>query len=314
MQEYVSVIGGSNLDVKGEPYDVLKMGTSNPGRIVLSPGGVGRNIAHNLALLGVPVHLLSAVGDDLFGREILESARQAGVCVDAVRIVQKQRSGLYLSLLDHQHEMAVAVSDMKIVRQVDRVYLAKHTDSIRASRFVVLEANLESDVLQFAANLCRKAQVPFLVEPVSVEKAKRLQYIPGQIDFLTPNMLELEALAVSSHANMLPTSQESLEKLCTDVGKRCRSLLVTHGKEGIFYYQDATRTGEWYRPKSVDVVDANGAGDAFVAGFVSGIFFRYPIERCIRLGMAVAYLALQSPETVNPAISLKQCLSMVESE
>ena len=92
MERYVTVIGGINVDVKGYPENELLPGTSNPGRVHISPGGVGRNIAHNLALLGVPVYLLSAVGDDGFGREALSGTQQAGVRVEHVRILKKHCS------------------------------------------------------------------------------------------------------------------------------------------------------------------------------------------------------------------------------
>ena len=78
---YVTVIGGINIDIKGHPLHKLIAGTSNPGQVYTSPGGVGRNIAHNLALLGVPVYLLGAVGADIFGARIIDKTRQAGVNV-----------------------------------------------------------------------------------------------------------------------------------------------------------------------------------------------------------------------------------------
>jgi pseudouridine kinase len=76
----VVVIGGANIDLRGSPKGVvLERHTSNPGRINVGLGGVGRNIAHNLALLNVPVTLLSAVGDDGEGIRILEETGKAGV-------------------------------------------------------------------------------------------------------------------------------------------------------------------------------------------------------------------------------------------
>ncbi len=311
LQEYVSVIGGINLDIKGEPERALMMGTSNPGRIFRSPGGVGRNIAHNLALLGVPVRLFSVVGDDQSGREILDITQHAGVCVEAVSVVQGQRTGTYLSLLDQTRDLAAAISDMEIIRQIDMEYLALHRDVIRNSRFVVLEANLGAEALRYAVEMCRQEQIPCLVEPVSSEKVKRLLHVKGQIDFLTPNVKELESFAASLPVD-LPSGenqQETIERLSARMGKYCRHLLVTHGDKGVFHYQADRQAGEWHKPWPVKVVDANGAGDAFVAGFVSGLFFHYAMNHCLRLGMAAAYFTLQSPETVDSTISFTRCLS-----
>ena len=71
-REGIIVIGGANIDVKGKPKNFLQWMTSNPGSNQVSHGGVGRNIAHYLGLLNIPVTFLSAVGDDEAGREILE--------------------------------------------------------------------------------------------------------------------------------------------------------------------------------------------------------------------------------------------------
>ena len=52
MNGYIAVVGGVNIDVGGRSFAPLVAGDSNPGVIRTSLGGVGRNIAHNLALLG----------------------------------------------------------------------------------------------------------------------------------------------------------------------------------------------------------------------------------------------------------------------
>src|SRR6266850_5910429 len=65
----VVCIGGANMDIKCRIAGKTVMGSSNPGATVLAPGGVARNVAHNLARLGVGAALVSAVGRDAFGRQ-----------------------------------------------------------------------------------------------------------------------------------------------------------------------------------------------------------------------------------------------------
>lgn len=64
MKQWLVVVGGTNMDVVARMSAPLVPATSNPGRTRISPGGVGRNIAACLGLLGAPVRLVSAVGDD----------------------------------------------------------------------------------------------------------------------------------------------------------------------------------------------------------------------------------------------------------
>ena len=311
MKKYVTVIGGCNLDLTGMPFQSLVAATSNPGRVSRSPGGVGRNIAHNLALLGVPVYLLSAVGDDAFGREIIDLTRQAGVQVEYLRTVPGERSGIYLSVLDEQHDLAVAVSDMEATQKIDQDYLAQHEELIGQSRFVVLETNLSLESLGYAVELCRKYHVPYLIEPVSVEKSKKLLDIPGPLDTISPNLDELKTLSckMGTHETLeMPgTTQASLERLALSLGRKFKNLLATLGADGVFWYQGEQAKGARVPAFATQVLDVNGAGDAFVAGFVCGRFHEYDIGHALRLGLAAACLTLQSKQTVNRELSFERC-------
>jgi sugar/nucleoside kinase (ribokinase family) len=75
----VVVIGGANMDVKGRAAERHQQGTSNPGTVTVSPGGVGRNIAENLARLGIDAALITALGHDANGALLREACTSAGV-------------------------------------------------------------------------------------------------------------------------------------------------------------------------------------------------------------------------------------------
>ena len=316
MKKYATVIGGSNIDLTGVPLQNLVPETSNPGRIYRSPGGVGRNIAHNLALLGVPTYLLSSLGDDAFGREILEETRQAGVGVEHLRVLRGERSGIYLSVLGERHDLAVAVSDMEVMRTIDTEYLTQHENLLSQSSIVVLETNLETESLRHAVELCRKHRIPYLIEPVSIEKSKKLLDIPGQLDTISPNLSELATLSRNMGTGDVLTKPEatrsSLETLAQSVREKFENLLVTLGKKGVFSFGRDEARGKIYPAFATQVLDVNGAGDAFVAGFVCGRFYEYELERCIRLGLAAACLTLQSEQTVNSELSFEHCKILME--
>ena len=61
------------------PYDALVEGGTSEGRAVWSLGGVGRNVAHNLRLLGIGTKLITALGNDTYARRIIESCEEAGI-------------------------------------------------------------------------------------------------------------------------------------------------------------------------------------------------------------------------------------------
>ena len=71
----ITVIGGINIDIEGMPYEELIYKDSNPGRIRMSYGGVGRNITENIARLGGDVAMVSVAGDDYMGAGAVEELR-----------------------------------------------------------------------------------------------------------------------------------------------------------------------------------------------------------------------------------------------
>ena len=111
----ITVIGGINIDIEGSPFRPLVMGDSNPGQIRLSFGGVGRNITENVARSGGNVAMISVVGDDFMGQSAVRQLSELGVDTSGILTLKGRTSSMYLSLLNHQHDMELAVSDMEIL-------------------------------------------------------------------------------------------------------------------------------------------------------------------------------------------------------
>ncbi|GAK49180.1 sugar kinase, ribokinase family [Candidatus Moduliflexus flocculans] len=295
MQKFVTVVGGINVDLTGSPHQPLVLATSNPGETSLSVGGVGRNIAHNLALLGVPTTLLSAVGDDAFGVYALDITRQAGVNIEYVLKQAGQRTGTYLSVLNFEHDLVVAIADMAATRGVSASYLAQHERILTESALIAADANLEEETLTYLCNLCETRRIPLLIEPVSVEKSKKLHRMNAKATYLTPNRDELHAMTGRDDAD--------LAAQCACLRDQFDHIFVTLGEQGVYYCQS-------YPAIPTTVVNANGAGDALVAGLICGLFHEKPLSDSIRLGIAAAHIALQSPETVNPELSFSRIQGM----
>lgn len=107
-QEYCVIAGAVNLDIRGSAELHYPEPASNPGCIRCSAGGIGRNIANNLALLGHDVHLLSAIGSDFYGRTLLEHTRQAGVNVSGCICLPGHNTSTYLSVSNQPYTYSPA--------------------------------------------------------------------------------------------------------------------------------------------------------------------------------------------------------------
>jgi pseudouridine kinase len=137
----VVAIGSSGVDIVGRAAEVLHMGTSNPAALRMSPGGVARNVAENLARLGTEVYLVSAVGDEAEGRMVIAQAAEAGVHVDTVLTVPGARTGAYLAVLDEQGNLHLAMDDMRIVESVTPEHLRACRSLIENASVVFVDGN-----------------------------------------------------------------------------------------------------------------------------------------------------------------------------
>ena len=324
----VVVIGGANIDLRGRPAgEVLERHTSNPGKINVGSGGVGRNIAHNLALLNVPVTLLSAVGDDGEGIRILEETGKAGVKMEQMIISGEHPTGIYLGILDEKGEMEVAVSDMRILEEVTVDYLRSKAYLIKESKIVVVDTNILEESIGYVVDLCNKVKVPLLIEPVSVEKAKKLRKIldgSGRwiIDYITPSRDELESIlgAEIDDDRDIDLVKAAEELKCRGV----KNVIVTLGKRGIYVsYGGAGGSSEggqdelackFMAPYKGEVVDVTGAGDALVAGLVYGIYKGYSMEVAARFGLGAAALTISTKEAVRRDLREGLLKSRIEEE
>jgi len=285
----VVVVGGTNMDVVARTSAPLVPATSNPGRTRISPGGVGRNIAACLGLLGAPVRLVSAVGDDAFGDEALRVTAACGADVAAVRRVAGA-TGTYTAVLDDRGELVAAVSDMAVVDalELDTVHL---TDAA----LVVVDGNLARDQVARVVGAAADAGVPVAFEPVSVAKAARLADLVHDLFLVTPNTDEVAALTGRDTADWRGSVGDLHARGVEHVWLR-------HGAEGSWM---CSRDAEPVHLPAVGatVVDVTGAGDAMLAAWVAAWLGGADPVAAARDGHLAAVATIESPHTVRPDLA-----------
>ncbi|MBQ5973711.1 MAG: carbohydrate kinase family protein, partial [Oscillospiraceae bacterium] len=249
----VCVVGGVNVDLAGLPDTLLKMGDSNPGRVTVSPGGVGRNIAESLARLGAEVHLVTAFGDDMYADWLRAGCERAGIALDLAETVKGTPSGTYLCLNDEQGNLCAAVSDMRVCESITPSRLAGRLPALNRADAVVVDANLPEATIRWLVDYVR---VPMAADTVSVKKARRLRDALPSLALLKPNLPEACALAETD-----PDAEDAparAARALTAAG--VRSVMITLGGRGV-WYADANRAG--LQPcLTRAIVSTNGCGDA----------------------------------------------------
>ena len=144
----VVVVGGAVLDTKLRTAAAPVLATSNPGTASWTAGGVGRNIAENLARLGSRTVLVAAVGDDLAGESVVGRTAAAGVDCRQV-IVSTHPTGTYAAVLDERGDLLIAVADMRATDELTVADLAVVPTLLVGAEAVVVDANLDATVVRW---------------------------------------------------------------------------------------------------------------------------------------------------------------------
>ncbi len=287
----IACIGAANIDRKLRPLAPLAMGSSNPARQHESFGGVARNIAENLARLGAPVTLTTAIGGDASGRALLAHAEAAGIDTAATLKVDHAMSGTYTAVLDEHGEMVVAMADMALIDQLTAQWLAGRRRAPAA--LTVADLNLPADTV---AALLAEARdgAPLVVVAVSEPKMARL---PQDLRGLRLLILNEGELAARAGAGL------DIAAACAAVqAQGAQDLIVTRGAAGVCF-TSAGGVRHLAVPRA-DVVDVTGAGDAFAAAVCWSLFHGSDdLEAACRRGLKLSGMTLACDQTVCPQLS-----------
>ncbi len=289
-EPYVLVIGGSNVDIQGFPKEKLIHKDSNIGTVKVSLGGVGRNIAENCARLGIPTRLMSVIGDDPYGQKILKEAQAIGLNMQDTLVLSGEVTSTYLSILDETHDMALAINHMDSIEKLTVDHIRAKRSIIEHAQLVVLDTNLSQDVLDHL--LTQYPKTKFFVDTVSTKKALKIKEHLKNIHTLKPNRMEAEVLT-NSHA----------ETPLLELGAKlkCKRSFISLGSQGVQVFD--AKSHHHFPTKAIEVINATGAGDAFMAGLVYAYLKGYDIKETCTVAMAASRLALSHPDTINPNLN-----------
>ena len=266
-----SVVGGMNLDVIGAVKSTLIAHDSNPGEVYFSAGGVGRNIAEQLANAGAQTRLFTCLSDDFAGRMLESDCTEKKLDLTFARRVHG-RASCYVSLHAPDGDMALAVNDMALMDELTVSYLSGVLSAINQADVCVLDANLSPECLAF---LAENVRVPMVADPVSCHKAEKLKPVFSRLAAFKPNLIEAQMLTGEADA---PRAARKLLEMGV------KRVIISLGAEGA-YYADAAECG-FLAPMTTFTCQANGAGDAMCAGIALGVAQDLSARGCAENGMA----------------------------
>jgi pseudouridine kinase len=296
MERTIACIGAAHIDRKATAAGPVVPGSSNPVTMRIGAGGVARNVAENLARLGLSVTMVSRVGDDREGDAVLDGLVEAGVEFDLCTRSTTAPTATYTALLDKAGELVIGLADMGIYDELTVDVLEPLLPQLERIPVWFIDCNLPAESLRFLLRHKPEGCTVY-VDCVSVAKAARLQDILRGIDTLFANGDEAGYLSHVPIRAPLDVCEAGYRLMCNGVG----SVVITRGQEGAFV--SAPFDYDFFLPPPVDVNEVTGAGDALIAGVIFGRIGGHDMAKAMSLGLACAAWAVETNETVNPALS-----------
>ncbi len=292
--KYAVVVGGINVDICGRSEKPVRLADSNPGHISLSLGGVGRNIAHNLRLLGIPVYMLTALGTDSNADWARQSCRELGIDLSCALTVKGAATSSYLFVEGPEGDLSVGICDAAVAEAVTPAYIADCRALLDGAGCVVMDGNIPEATLRCLAETVR---CPIFADPVSVTKGMKLRSVLPRLYALKPN--ELEAAALTG----LPITDEESLKACGHALREAgvQNVYISRGAKGLYALGDGFEL--LLANRRARLVNTNGCGDAMVAALAAAYLMELQPENTARFALGAAALTVECDATVNPQLS-----------
>jgi pseudouridine kinase len=248
----VICIGAAFVDELFHAKEELMIGTTNEAHVTKTAGGVSRNIAHQLALLNIPVQLISVFGNDSDGNWLRQTCVDAGVQLDA-SIIKEGLSGKYSGILSVDGSLFSAFLTNAANHLITPQHLEEYKDLLTTASYLLADANISNETADWLLAFSIESGIPFILEPVSVPPARKFKEanLHG-LYLITPNEDELPVLCLESGFS----SQQQIEEL---LNRGIHNIWLHNGKQGSALY-NKERSITLDSP-GIKVVDCTGAGD-----------------------------------------------------
>ena len=324
MQPRIIVIGAANVDITAETLKAFRPNDSNPSRVHISFGGVGRNIAHNLRLMGAKVRFVTVFGEDMMSRALYDDCKKLGMQLEPCIIVTEGRSNYFICINDQHGDMQAGAADTSLLDNLKPEYLSALKLRSNSAAALVADCNLRENTLQ---DLARSHCGLMYIDATSAAKARMINSVLmlHHTARVVVKANRLEAQSISRMEADAPTMAQRI----IDIG--AERVYITLGSEGVYChdgregmlmpaidFQDdmkglltpaAVLRDGWhgvFTPADISrIVNTTGAGDAFMAGMVMGEISGLPAFEAAQWGLRAANLTLRSWETVNPEMNIE---------
>ena len=307
----IVVVGAVFVDVKGFPEDQYIPTGRNAGKVEIVHGGVGRNVAEDIANIELRPTFVSLVDDTAEGVAVINKLRNHKVNTDYIRRV-KDGMGMWLAVFDNMGDIAGSISKRPDLGPICEMLDEKGDEIFRNADSIIMEIDIDKEIVKRVFRYAEKYHKPVYAVVANMSIATQRRDFLQSIDCFVCNQQEAGILFVSDFSDMSP------EELCDDLSRRVisaqiPSMVVTMGSRGAVYADMHGDKGV-YPAQKVTVRDTTGAGDAFCAGVAIGLTYKKSMREAVEIGTRLAASVITASEHVCPRFRPRELGRDVEVE
>jgi len=307
MEPNIAVIGTVFIDCKGFADKRYNPFGRNLGNVKFVHGGVGRNVAENLAHLNLPVSFVSTVDNSALGKEVVNRLRKANVNLGFLSFAESKGIGMWLAVLDQKGDLVGSISQMPDLGLMERLIDEKGRQIVETASHVVLEIDLNERISRTVIDYAGKFDKKVYGIPGNLEVILNNRDFLCYTDCFICNDVEAGRLIGTDLGGMeIKGLLNVLERYVMEAD--IPSMVITLGERGSVYYDSRTREKGYQPALKTEVVDSSGAGDAFFSGTVMGLVRGRPLSEAVVYGTRVASWTLQAEENncLEMAVKLRE--------
>lgn len=292
--KFVTVVGGINMDIIGQPDTSFIKNDSNQGDIFYYLGGAGRNIALNLTKLEIPNYLISAYGNDLYGERFEEESFINDMNIKCCEKLDDFQTSSYMSI--YTNKEYYAIDDMKIDDYLTPMFVKKYIDRINTSQYCIIDANLPADTISY---LYENVTVPIIAKTVSIDKNNHLitQNKNFELKLLITNTREMEHMLAEENIEVKNLNEAI--KILLDSG--VENIILNDVYQKLHFFN---KKEEHYYKYDIDNKNNRGSNASICAGTIWGLLNNYSWKYILKLCYTMSLLTSEVNDSVHPNLNI----------
>lgn len=293
----IVVIGAVFVDIKGYPESNFVPNGRNVGRVEQVHGGVGRNVAEDIANCELRPTFVSVVDESGTGIDVIRKLKSHKVNTD---YIWQTRDGMgsWLAVFDNDGDVCASISKRPNLLPIADI-LDKHGDEIISNAdSVIIEIDIDKEIVKRTFKLAKKYNKRVFSVVGNMNIALERRDFLKSIDCFVCNIQEAGILFSDDYSEK--TADEMIDIISKKVvAARIPSMIVTMGGDGAVY-ADIHGDKGFCPARRVEVKDTTGAGDSFCAGVAIGLTYGKKLKEACDIGAHLAASVIVTSENVCP--------------